>query len=123
MVSRALQGEAWACGGDQGRARMALGRGHAHAAEAGAYRALLEVVVQNVDAVAVVVGRAGGPVRGRAAVKAAEATAAPAATMAVAAPAVVVARTAAWAAAVTPRVAAAARAVMGGRRRWPRQWR
>ena len=59
VVSTGLQGEAWACRGDQGRARTALCRRHAHAAGAGAYRALLEVVVENVDAVVVVVW--GGP--------------------------------------------------------------
>ena len=48
---------------------------HTHAVGAGAYRALLDVVVKNVDASAVVLGRAGGPIRGRAAVKAAAATA------------------------------------------------
>ena len=105
-----MQDEARACGGNQGRVRTALGRRCAHVAGAGAYRALLEEVVENVDAVAVVEGRAGGLVRGRAAVRAAEATAATAATMAtMAAPTVVVAWTAAWAAAVAPRVAAAAR--------------
>ena len=55
----------------------------------------MEVVVENVDAIAVVVGRAGGPVRGRAAVKAAEATAATAAMMAAAA-AVTVVVAASW---------------------------
>ena len=75
MVSRALQGEARAGGGDQGRVWTALGRKHAHAVGERAYRALLKVVVENVNAVAVVVGRADGPLRGRAAVRAAEATA------------------------------------------------
>ena len=56
----------------------------------------MEVVVENVDAIAVVVGRAGGPVRGRAAVKAAEATAATAAMMAATAAAVTVVVAASW---------------------------
>ena len=60
MVSRSLQGEAWACGGDQGHVRTTLGLRCTHAAGAGAHRALLETVVENVDAIAVVVGRAGG---------------------------------------------------------------
>ena len=66
VVSRSLQGEAGACGGDHGRIRTALSRRCAHATKAGAhatgagaYRALLEVVVENVDAVVVVVE--GGP--------------------------------------------------------------
>ena len=104
VVSTGWQGEAWACRGDQGRARTALGRRHAHAVGAGAYRALLEVVVENVDAIAVVVGRAGGPVRGRAAVKAAEATAAEA----MAATAAMMAAAAAVTAVVAERARAAA---------------
>ena len=59
VVSRALQGEVWVCGGDQGRFRTAFGRRCAHAEAAGAYRALLEVVVENVDAIA------GGHAEGR----------------------------------------------------------
>ena len=98
---------------DPGRVRTALGRRCAHAAGAGAHRALLGEVVENVDTVAVVEGRAGGPMRGRAAVRAAEATAAMAATVAVVAAVVMVALTAAWAASVAPRVAAAGWVVVG----------
>ena len=116
-----MRGEAWACGGDPGRVRTAFGRRCAHAAGAGAHRALLGEEVENVDTVAVVEGRDGGPVRGRAAVRAAEATAAMAATVAVVAAVVMVALTAAWAASVAPRVAAA-QVVVGGWRRWRRQW-
>ena len=112
-----MQGEAWAGGGDQGRVRTAFGRRCACAAGAGAYRALLKVVVENVDAAVVVEGRAGGPVRGRAAVRAAEATAATAAMMASVAAAVMAAVAAAWAASVPAREAAAAWAVVGQRRR------
>ena len=120
MVSIALQGEAWAWGRDQGRVRTVVGRSYAHAAGAEAYRALLEVVVENVDAIAVVVGRGGGSLRGRAAVRAAEATAAMAAAMAVVSAAAMVAWMGAWAALVAPRVPA-----VGGRRRWRQQcqWR
>ena len=60
VVSTGLQGEAWACRGDQGRVPTALGRRYAHAKGARTYRALLEVVVENVHAIAVVTGRAGG---------------------------------------------------------------
>jgi hypothetical protein len=84
---------------------------------------LLEIVVENVDAIAVGMGRAGGSLRGRAAVRAAEATAATAATaatMAVVTAAVMVAWTAVWAASVAPKVAAA-RAVVGGWQRWRQQ--
>ena len=123
VVSRSLQGEAGACEGDQGRVRTALGRRCAHAAGVGAHRALVEVVVENVHAIAVVAGRAGGPVSGRAAVRAAEATAATEAMMASVATAVMAAVAAAWAASVAAREAAAARAVVGGRRRWRRRWR
>ena len=63
-----MQGEVWACGDDEGCGRTALGRRCASAVGAGAYRALLTEVVENVNTVAVVEGRAGGPVRGRAAV-------------------------------------------------------
>ena len=59
VVSRSLQGEAGACEGDQGRVRTALSRRCAHAAGVGAHRALVEVVVENVHAIAVVAGRAG----------------------------------------------------------------
>ena len=45
MVSRALQGEVWVCGADQGRVRTAFGRRCAHAEGAGAYRALLKELV------------------------------------------------------------------------------
>ena len=85
VVSRALQGEAGACGDDQGCVGTALGRRcvHAEGASEGAstHRALLEVVVENVDVVEVVAVRASGRVRGRPAVRAAEATAATAAMM------------------------------------------
>ena len=108
-----MQGETWACGGDQGRVRTALGRRCVNAAGTGAHRAPLGEVVENVDTVAVVEGRAGGPVRGRAAVRAAEATAAMAATVAVLTAVVMVALTAAWAASVAPREAAAGWAVVG----------
>ena len=85
MVSRALQGEAGACGDDQGCVGTALGRRcvHAEGASEGAstHRALLEVVVENVDVVEVVAVRASGRVRGRPAVRAAEATAATAAML------------------------------------------
>ena len=85
MVSRALQGEAGACGDDQGCVGTAFGRRcvHAEGASEGAsaHRALLEVVVENVDVVEVVAVRASGPLRGRPAVRAAEATAATAAMM------------------------------------------
>ena len=124
MVSRGLRGEAWACGGDPGRVRTALGRKCAHAVGVGAHRALLGEVVENVDTVAVVEGRAGGPVRGRAAVRAAEATAAMAATVAVVAAVVMVALTASWAASVAPRVAALGRGrwwVDGGGWQWQRR--
>jgi hypothetical protein len=107
VVSIALQGEAWACGRDQGRVRAVLGRRYAHAAGAGAYSAFLEIVVENVDAIAVVVGRAGGSLRGRAAVRAAEATAVTAAMMAAAAAAAAVALAASWAAREAAREAAA----------------
>tara|TARA_B110000046_G_C12809932_1_gene320806 strand:+ start:414 stop:704 length:291 start_codon:yes stop_codon:yes gene_type:complete len=93
--------------------RTALGRRCAHAAGAGAYRALLEVVVENVDAVEVVAGRAHGLVRGRAAVRAAEATTATAVMMAAVAAVVVATVVASWAAAVSARGAAVARAVEG----------
>jgi hypothetical protein len=65
VVRIALQGEAWACGRDQGRKRTVLGRRYAHAVGSNAYRALLEIVVKNVIAIAVVVGRASGSLRGR----------------------------------------------------------
>ena len=120
MVNTALQGEARACGCDQGRVRTVLDRRYAHAAGSNAYRALLEIVAENVDAIAVGMGRAGGSLRGRAAVRAAEATAATAATMAVVTAAVMVAWTAVWAASVAPKVAAA-RAVVGGWQRWRQQ--
>ena len=108
-----MQGEAWACGDDQGRVRTALGRRCAHAAGAGAYRALLKAVVKNVVAVEVVAARAGGPVRRRAAVRATEAAAATAAMMAAVAAAVMVAWAAAWAASVAAATAAAVRAAVG----------
>ena len=38
-----LQGEAWPCGGGQGRVRTALGRRYARAKGERAYRALIEV--------------------------------------------------------------------------------
>ena len=79
-----MQGEAWACGGDQGRVGTALSRRCANAPGVGAYRALLREGVENVKAVMVVVARAGGLVRGRAAVRAAEATAVVAAVTAAA---------------------------------------
>ena len=82
MISRGLQGEAWAEGGDQGRVKTPFGRRYAHAAGARAYRALLEVVVENVNAIAVVVGRAGRPVRGKAVVRVAAAATTTAATTA-----------------------------------------
>ena len=113
-----MQGEAWACGRDQGRARTVLGRRCAYAAGAGAYGAFLEIVVENVDSGQGEV--AGGSLRGRAAVRAAEATAATAATMVVVTAAVMVAWTAVWAASVAPKVAAA-RAVVGGWQRWRQQ--
>ena len=47
VVSRALQGEAWECVGDQGRVRTAFSRKYAHAAGERAYHALVEVVVEN----------------------------------------------------------------------------
>ena len=108
-----MRGEAWACGGDPGRVRTALGRRCVNAAGTGAHRAPLGEVVENVDSVAVVEERPGGPVRGRAAVRAAEATAAMAATVAVVAAVVMVALMAAGAASVAPRVAAAGQAVVG----------
>ena len=116
-----MQGEVWVCGRDQGRVRTALRRRYAHAVGAGTYRALLEIVVESVDAIALVVGRAGGSLRGRAAVGAAEATAATAAAKAAVAAAVMMAWTVAWAASVAPRVAASP-AVVGGWWRWRRQW-
>ena len=124
MVSRALQGEAWAGGVDQGCIGTALGSRCEHAAGAGAYYALLEVVVENVDAVEVVVGRAGGPVRGKAAVRAAEAIAASVEMMAKVMAAVVVALVvalvaASWATS-SPRERGGCGA--GGRRRRRRQW-
>ena len=66
----------------------ALSRKYARAKPKGerAYRALVEAIVEKVDAVEVVAGRAGGPAGGMAAVRAAETTAATAAmTVAVAA--------------------------------------
>ena len=50
MVSRVLQGEAWAAGGDQGRFRMARGPRCVHATGARAYHALIKVVVVAVRA-------------------------------------------------------------------------
>ena len=50
VVSRVLQGEAWAAGGDQGRFRMARGPRCVHATGARAYHALIKVVVEIVDA-------------------------------------------------------------------------
>ena len=47
VVSRALQGEAWECVGDQGRVRTAFSRKYAHEAGERAYHALVEVVVEN----------------------------------------------------------------------------
>lgn len=44
-VRRALQGKAWAGGGDRGRVRTALGRRYAHARGAGAHRALLKELI------------------------------------------------------------------------------
>ena len=82
MISGALRGKAWAGRGDQGRVRTALGHRYAHARGERAYRAFLEVVDENVDAVAVVVVRAGGPMSGRVAVRAAETMAATAAMVA-----------------------------------------
>jgi len=103
VISRGLQGEAWAEGCDQGRVKTPFGRRYAHAAGARAYCALLEVVVENVDAVAVVAVRAGGPVSGSAAVRAVEATAVTAVMMAAVAVVVVVAAAAAWATQAPPR--------------------
>ena len=100
---------------------MALSRKCTHAAGAGAYHTLLDKVVENVDAIAGVVGRAGGPVRGRAAVKLVEATAATA-VMAAVAVVVVTVVAALWAASALSRAAAVARAVVGQRQRWQRQW-
>ena len=119
-VSRALQGKAWACGGDQGRVRTALGRRHTHAAGAGVHRALLKVVVGKVEKVAGVAGRPGGPVRRRAAVRATEAAAATAATMAAAALVATAVVAASWAAMAAAARTTAARAAAGSRRR---QWR
>ena len=107
--------------GDQGCARTVVGPRYAHAAGACAYCALLKVVIENVDAVAVVAVRAGRPVRGRAAERASEATAA---MMTAVAMSVVVASWATMAAAAT---AAAEMAAVGReRRRWrrcKRRWR
>ena len=90
-VSKAFQSEAWAGGGCQGRVRTAIGRRYAHAKGERTYRALLEVVVENVNAIAVVVVRAGRPVRGKAVVRvAAAATTTAATTAAVAAAAAAV---------------------------------
>ena len=49
-----MQGDIWAGGNDEGRVRTALGHRSTHAAGAGAYRALLEIVGEIVDAIAVV---------------------------------------------------------------------
>eukprot|EP00966_Prymnesium_polylepis_P223304 5166801-Prymnesium_polylepis.1 len=56
----ARRGTAGGCAGG-GRVRTALGQRYAHAKGGRTYRALLEVVVENVHAIAVVAGRAGGP--------------------------------------------------------------
>ena len=51
MVSRSLQGDVGACEGDQGHVWTALGHRCAHAMGVGTHRALVEVVVENVDAI------------------------------------------------------------------------
>ena len=45
MVSKGLQGEIWAGGGDQGHVRTALVRRYAHAMGGSAHRSLLAVIV------------------------------------------------------------------------------